>query len=94
MQQVATYWFLAGLIVISLLKARIFSFVRMLIASTIGGVVVVYAIGVPWLAVYTGMDVTQAFTVGAMPFLIGDAIKVFVAASGAVTLRKQLKHIL
>lgn len=88
------FGFLAGAVVISLLKGKTISFVRMLIASTIGGVVVVYAIGVPWLAAYTGMDIGQAFTVGAVPFLIGDAIKVFVAATGAVTLRKQLKHIL
>lgn len=88
------FGFLAGAVVISLLKGKEVSFVRMIIAAAVGGVVVVYAIGVPWLAVYTGMDLSKAFTVGALPFLIGDGIKVFVAASAAVTLRKQLKHIL
>jgi len=86
--------FLVGAIVISLLKGEKVSFMRMLIATTVGGVVVVYAIGVPWLANATGMDLGKAFTVGAVPFLIGDAIKVFVAVSAATTLRKQLKHIL
>jgi len=88
------FGFLAGAVVIGLLKGKEISFVRMLIATTIGGIVVVYAIGVPWLASFTGMGLSGAFTVGALPFLIGDAIKVFVAATTAVTLRKQLKHIL
>lgn len=86
------FGFLAGAVVTSLLKGKEISFVRMLIATAVGGVIVVYAIGVPWLANFTGMDLAKAFTVGAVPFLIGDVIKVVVAASAAVTLRKQLKH--
>ena len=86
--------FLVGAIVISLLKGDEISFVRMLMATALGGVVVVYAIGVPWLANATGMGLSKAFTVGAVPFLIGDVIKVFVAVSAAGTLRRQLKHIL
>jgi len=88
------FGFLAGAVVISLLKGKEISLVRMIAATTVGGVIVVYLIGVPWLANFTGMDLKTAFTVGALPFLIGDAIKVSVAATAAVTLRKQLKHIL
>lgn len=88
------FGFMFGAVVISFLKGKEISLVRMAVAAAVGGILVVYGIGVPWLANYTGMGLSKAFALGAVPFLIGDAIKVFVAASAAVTLRKQLKHIL
>ena len=44
------------------------------------GNVVIYAFGVPWLMAATGMDLATAFDKGVIPFLIGDAIKIVVAA--------------
>jgi biotin transport system substrate-specific component len=44
------------------------------------GTVVIYAIGVPWLAVTTGMDLGQAIAVGLVPFLVVDIIKLAAAA--------------
>ncbi|WP_062078593.1 biotin transporter BioY [Demequina globuliformis] len=48
---------------------------------------VTYAIGVPWLSVYTGLTLGQA-TVAMAPFMIGDVIKVAVAASLAAIIHR------
>jgi biotin transport system substrate-specific component len=44
------------------------------------GNLVIYAIGVPWLMAATGQDLAWAIDKGLMPFLIGDAIKLLLAA--------------
>jgi biotin transport system substrate-specific component len=48
--------------------------------STLGlavlGSLTIYAFGVPWLAAFLGADLVTALTLGVVPFLIGDAIKV------------------
>jgi biotin transport system substrate-specific component len=44
------------------------------------GNLVIYAFGVPWLMASTGFDLPTAFAKGVTPFLIGDAIKIVVAA--------------
>lgn len=40
------------------------------------GSLVIYACGVPWLAAFLGVDLATALTLGVVPFLIGDAIKI------------------
>lgn len=48
--------------------------------STIGlatlGSLTIYACGVPWLAGFLGVDLATALTLGVLPFLIGDALKI------------------
>ncbi len=44
------------------------------------GTAVVYLVGVPWLAVTAGVSLGQAVSLGLVPFLVGDAIKLLVAA--------------
>ena len=44
------------------------------------GNLVIYAIGVPWLALSIGVSFTEALALGALPFLIGDALKIALAA--------------
>ena len=55
------------------------------------GTIVIYLIGVPWLAVSASMDLLTAITKGMLPFIPGDLIKVAVAAavlpSGMTALR-------
>lgn len=82
-------WILS-VIVIDALKSKIQGFKGTVIASLTGGVVVVYAIGVPWLAVSTGMTFGAAFAAGALPFLPGDLFKVAVAALTAARMPKNL----
>ena len=43
------------------------------------GSLVIYAVGVPYLALATGMTLSQAIAAGLTPFLIGDALKAALA---------------
>ncbi|MDO0914961.1 biotin transporter BioY [Streptomyces sp. DT2A-34] len=43
------------------------------------GEAIIYAIGVPYLALATGMSATAAIAAGLTPFLIGDAVKAALA---------------
>jgi biotin transport system substrate-specific component len=51
------------------------------------GVFVVYACGVPWLKMVTGMPFQKAVAVGMLPFLLGDGLKVLAALPVAKALR-------
>ena len=72
--------FLAGAAVISLLKGKRPGFLRLLTANAIGGIVVVYIFGVLWLNLVTGIGISKAIVFGALPFIPGDIVKIFVAA--------------
>jgi biotin transport system substrate-specific component len=52
-----------------------------------GGVVVMYAIGNAWVAVAVDISYWKA-TVGSAPFLVGDALKVFVATGAALAVKR------
>jgi biotin transport system substrate-specific component len=41
---------------------------------------VIYAFGVPWLALSLHVSAGEALTLGMFPFLIGDALKAILAA--------------
>lgn len=78
--------FIPAAFAIGWLAARIRPHLKLwplLVATVVGGVVVVYLIGVPWLAAVTGMPLDQALVVGAVPFLPGDLVKAVVAAGVA-----------
>jgi len=47
--------------------------------SMVAAHAVIYTIGVTWLKVATGMTFAKALTVGMVPFLIGDSIKIVAA---------------
>jgi biotin transport system substrate-specific component len=49
------------------------------IASVVGGVVVLYAFGIAWLAIAANIGFTKAF-LGSMAFVPGDLVKAVVAA--------------
>jgi len=57
------------------------------VLAMICGTVVLYACGVSWLKILTGMDWLKAMAAGMFPFLIGDAIKIAAAALIAKSLR-------
>ena len=44
------------------------------------GNVIIYAIGLPWLQVVTGMSIQDTAANGLTPFLVGDALKLVLAA--------------
>ncbi|HJX43024.1 MAG TPA: biotin transporter BioY [Geodermatophilus sp.] len=47
----------------------------------VAGQAVVFAIGVPWLALATGMSAAQALEAGFYPFILGGLVKAAVAAA-------------
>jgi biotin transport system substrate-specific component len=51
------------------------------ICSFLAGTVVVFAIGIPWLAVSLGLTVEQALEAGLYPFIIGGVIKAVIVAA-------------
>ena len=50
------------------------------VGAMILGEVVIYAIAVPWLALSLQVDLQTAVAKGLTPFIIGDAIKLAIAA--------------
>ena len=61
------------------------------VLAMICGTVVLYACGVTWLKILTGMTWSKTLTVGMVPFLIGDAIKIAAAALIAKSLRPVIR---
>ncbi|WP_369195625.1 biotin transporter BioY [Streptomyces djakartensis] len=49
------------------------------------GEAIIYAVGVPYLALATGMSATAAISAGLTPFLIGDALKAALAMGALPT---------
>ena len=50
------------------------------LGAMVVGSAVIYAVGLPWLKVVTGMTVEETIAAGLTPFLIGDTIKIILAA--------------
>jgi biotin transport system substrate-specific component len=49
-------------------------------AVMVVGNLIIYAVGVPWLMAVAHLSLPRALALGVLPFLIGDAIKIVVAA--------------
>lgn len=60
------------------------------ILAMTAGTIVIYAFGVTWLKMVTGMSFSKAVAVGMLPFLIGDALKIAVAIPIARALRPMI----
>jgi len=50
------------------------------LGAMVVGSALIYAVGLPWLKVVTGLTVEETIAQGLTPFLIGDAIKIILAA--------------
>ncbi|SEO64781.1 biotin transport system substrate-specific component [Salinihabitans flavidus] len=61
-----------------LAKAPRAGLVHSFLAIALGGIVTVYAIGIPWLSVAAGLPLGKAF-IGSMAFVPGDLIKAVLA---------------
>lgn len=64
---------------------RTFRRLLVLAAGAVLASAVIYLIGLPWLAAFTGLDFEKALSVGLFPFVLGDLLKAAVAV-GAVYL--------
>ncbi|MDK1488780.1 biotin transporter BioY [Sinorhizobium sp. 7-81] len=63
-------------------QREIRQFVGFFLASVIGGIVVLYAIGVPWLSAVSGTPLLTAAT-GSLIFIPGDLLKAAIATLAA-----------
>lgn len=63
------------------------AFVPAFLASIVGGIVVIYAGGIAWLAVVAGVPLWTA-TTGSLAFIPGDLIKAVAAASVATSVHR------
>ncbi len=60
----------------------VLDFIAVLIGSAM-----IYAVGIPWLKIMTSMPWEKAVAVGALPFLIGDMVKIVAAVTIAKAIR-------
>jgi biotin transport system substrate-specific component len=65
------------------------SFLKLIVVFAAINVLFVYGFGLTWLHYGLGFSLKQGLTLGVYPFLMGDAVKIVVAAGIAV---KLLKH--
>ncbi|HHV28309.1 biotin transporter BioY [Acetivibrio mesophilus] len=85
--------FLAGAIVISLLKGNGKNGFRIGLACIVGGILVVYAIGIPWLCFKkTASLFSWSLAVSNLAFIPGDVIKVCIASIIGVRVNKSLEY--
>ena len=66
---------------------RRLNFWNLLLANVVGGIVVVYALGIPWLAVVAQLELSQALT-GSAVFIPGDVIKAVIASFAALIVKR------
>ncbi|MEG0895845.1 MAG: biotin transporter BioY, partial [Oscillospiraceae bacterium] len=65
----------------------------MCVLGMILGTLVTYAFGTAWLAYQAEMTFYKALTVGVIPFIIGDLLKIVVSVFLVAILRERLKSI-
>ncbi len=65
-----------------------YNVLRGTLINVVGGIVVIYAVGVPVLKAVAGLTWGQALTGGALPFVPGDLFKAFAAAAIADVVRR------
>ena len=82
-------WVLAAFVVGALVEKfwRRLNFWNLLLCNVLGGIVVVYALGIPWLAVVAGLELGQALT-GSAVFIPGDVVKAVIASFAALVVKR------
>lgn len=85
-------WPIAALVMALILKRIKPEFLSLFIVNILGGIIIIYSIGVPYLAWTAHLNFAAAVTAGALPFIPGDLIKAFVSATLTISLRKALKN--
>lgn len=84
--------FLAGAVCIALLKGKKDHILRLGMANVVGGMIVVYVLGVLWLSYVAKLGLLEAFTIGALPYLPGDLLKVVIAVAICKKLNPYLRR--
>ncbi|GAB3912643.1 biotin transporter BioY [Microlunatus endophyticus] len=68
-------------------------YVAVTVAAIVGGIVVIYAIGVPWTSVVSGLPLRTS-AIGSLTFVPGDLIKAVITAIVAVTVHRSYRGLL
>ena len=63
------------------------NFWNLLLCNVVGGIVVVYALGIPWLAAVASLELGTALT-GSAVFVPGDLIKAVLASFAALVVKR------
>jgi biotin transport system substrate-specific component len=79
--------FLPAVYVIGLITEKTKHLVIIDVIAMVCGGIIIYACGVTWLKVITGMSLTKTLAVGMYPFILGDALKIAAAVPIAKALR-------
>ena len=66
---------------------RRLNFWNLLLCNVVGGIVVVYALGIPWLAAVAGLELGQALA-GSAVFIPGDVVKAVIASFAALVVKR------
>ncbi|WP_455482153.1 biotin transporter BioY [Bartonella sp. B35(2025)] len=69
------------------------NFFKLFVINAVGGIGIVYFFGVPWMAYFTKVSLLTAL-MSSLGFLIGDFLKVLLASSITLTVRKSVPLIL
>lgn len=72
--------YLAAAILISLMRGKENKILRNTV-SVLTGILIIYAVGIPWMKAVMHLDWKAAFFTGMLPFLAGDIIKCIAAVS-------------
>lgn len=62
-------------------------------AGMVAGMAVCYLFGTAWLAFQLGVSFTAAFSIGVLPYLAGDAVKIICAVLLGPKLRREIRRL-
>jgi biotin transport system substrate-specific component len=79
--------FLPAVFVIGMISEKTPNRVVFDVLAMLCGAILIYACGVTWLKVLTGMTLSKTLVVGMYPFILGDALKIAAAIPIAKALR-------
>jgi biotin transport system substrate-specific component len=66
----------------------VLAFIGLFIVNEIGGSLILYVTGVPWLAHAADLSFVKALAIGCYPYLLPDALKAIVASGILLSIRK------
>ena len=93
-------WIPAALVIGALVQywairrtGRAARFAAVLLSVVAGGIAVIYAFGIPWTAVVTGLPLSTS-ALGALVFIPGDLLKAVVATLAAINVHRSYRRLL
>jgi biotin transport system substrate-specific component len=84
--------FLVGAVVISLIRGKKSSLIKLGMANVIGGIIVVNLFGSIWFSYITGLGMAKTFILAVLPYIPGDLLKAAAATIIANRLNKYLSY--